>query len=316
MNVSTSPKDFFFYIGSIVALYVSAVGIIALLFQLINILFPDAVSGMYGSYGYTSGLRSALSALIVAFPIYVFLTRAINREISLVPQKGESLILRWLTYVTLFLAGVTVAIDLIALINTFLSGEITTRFVLKVAVVLVVALMIFGYYVFDLKREVANRRAIMSGFMWVAVVMVLASIIGSFFVIGSPATARALRFDEQRVNDLQSIQWQVVDYWQQKGALPAELTALGDPIKGFMVPVDPETKQAYTYTNKGDKTFSLCATFSRPTQERDNSRAYPAMAIDGPSYWKHDAGNVCFDRTIDEDQYPITPKVKALERGI
>jgi hypothetical protein len=41
---------------------------------------------------------------------------------------------------------------------------------------------------------------------------------------------------------------------------------------------------------------------------------YPTVAIDGgyisgSDNWKHDAGKVCFSRTIDPEKYPVNPKV-------
>jgi hypothetical protein len=52
---------------------------------------------------------------------------------------------------TLFIAALTGLIDLITLINTFLGGEITTRFGLKVAIVLLIAIGVFLHFLADLK---------------------------------------------------------------------------------------------------------------------------------------------------------------------
>lgn len=123
---------------------------------------------------------------------------------------------RWLTYLTLFLTGIAIATDLIVLINSFLSGEITNRFVLKVVVVLVTTGLIFGYYLWDMRYGSVSNTKVPNIFRIVAILIVVASLVTGFIVMGSPGKQRNLRLDEQKVNDLQSIQWQVISYWQQK----------------------------------------------------------------------------------------------------
>jgi membrane protein YqaA with SNARE-associated domain len=51
------------------------------------------------------------------------------------------------------LAVTILAGDLIALVYNLLGGEFTTRFLLKVATVAVIAGGVFGYYLSDLRQE-------------------------------------------------------------------------------------------------------------------------------------------------------------------
>ena len=60
----------------------------------------------------------------------------IVRDIAKVPEKADIWIRRWRIYLTLFLAVVLIGGDLIALINTYLNGEITARFIYKVIVII------------------------------------------------------------------------------------------------------------------------------------------------------------------------------------
>jgi hypothetical protein len=60
---------------------------------------------------------------------------------------------RWLTYLTLFVAAVVLIVDLITLVDNVLGGEVTVRFVLKVLVAGLIAGTIFGYYLWDLRRD-------------------------------------------------------------------------------------------------------------------------------------------------------------------
>jgi len=152
----TSPKDFFLNLLSIAALYMSAGSFIALIFQYINIFFPDVLDSQnYGSDPLDAAyqaIRFAVSTLIVAFPVYLATGRFMNKDYLKNPEKRNLRIRKWLIYFTLFAATVIIMGDLIALINTFLGGEITMRFVLKVLTVLLVTGVIFGYYLWDLRK--------------------------------------------------------------------------------------------------------------------------------------------------------------------
>lgn len=138
---------------------------------------------------------------------------------------------------------------------------------------------------------------------------VAVAVVASFFVIGSPLTERTRRFDERRVSDLQSIQWEVVNYWQKKSRLPATLAELNDDIRGFGVPQDPETGGAYEYAEESAASFSLCATFSLASDASANMRritkSVPVIGVN--QSWTHGSGRTCFTRTIDKDLYPPVP---------
>ena len=296
----TSPKDFFLHVGAMLTLYVSAISLINLLFDVINVAFPDQLQSYVDPYSYS--LRLSVAALIILYPLYLFLMRTIRVDSEMHPEKREVGVRKWLTYLTLFVAGIAVVVDLITLINTFLGGEITTRFVLKVLTVLLVAGVVFGYYLYDLRAGQTVNLKVVRAFRWGTLALVLVSIIGSFFVIGSPMQQRDLRFDERRVSDLQTIQWQIINYWQQKGVMPKTLADLEDPISGFTVPTDPQKMYQYEYTvGSKSNTFSLCATFS--AESRTGTNYYPQNES-----WNHGIGEVCFDRTVDADLYPVRLK--------
>ena len=150
-----SPKDFFLNLLSTVALYIASASFIVLIFQYINILFPDTLdSNNYSNpiQSAYSAIRFAISSLVVAFPVYVGTILYMNKEYVSSPEKRNVRIRKWLVYFTLFAAAVIIMGDFVALINTFLNGELTTRFILKVITFLAVVGSIFGYYFSDLKK--------------------------------------------------------------------------------------------------------------------------------------------------------------------
>ncbi|MFA6445689.1 MAG: DUF5671 domain-containing protein [Candidatus Paceibacterota bacterium] len=150
-KTKTTAPDFFLYLGVIIGLYASVISLIALLFELINKWLPD-VTTYYDLSG--SGMRFPIAVLIIFFPVFMYLSRMSTKAIVLAPEKKEMWIRRWFSFLTLFVAGLTIAIDLAVLIYNFIGGEdLTLRFVLKVVVVLVVAAVIFRYYLYELRRD-------------------------------------------------------------------------------------------------------------------------------------------------------------------
>lgn len=302
MNNKITAKDFFLQLGAIATFYASAIALITLLFEVINFAYPK-ITNAYQYYFPSISLQVA--TLIVAFPLFLFLSWLMQRAYENEPTLREAPLRKWLAYITLFIAGAVVAGDLIIVIYMFLDGqELTAGFLLKVLTLLVIAGGIFMYYMREIRNQIKpNERNI-----WrvVAVVVILTSIILGFMVIGSPASQRDRRMDNQRISDLQGLQWQIVNYYQQKETLPTTLTELEDPISGFRVPTDPETRASYKYTKTGNLAFDLCATFalvSTATQPGyDYSMAYPVGRM-GES-WAHETGEECFKRTIDPELYP------------
>lgn len=319
---------FFLCLGVLITLITSVVSFLNLVFETLNKRFPDVLNSSY-QYGYSTyeyeNIRIALSTLIIFFPIFIIISyfwRKFSKELGQIDEIFK----KWVMYIILFLSSLIVVIDLVTLVRYFISGEITTRFILKVVTVLVVAILVGLYYVFLLReKDDSNfRKGLIFGIIGIA--LVVASISYSFMIIGSPMTQRSLRLDDRRVNDLQNIQYQVINYWQQKEKLPADLAELSNPLSGYSLPVEPEFEKGkkYEYAVKGKMTFELCATFSLPIQkgwreyssggvipmyEKDISNvSYPYPGGGTNESWNHQEGRTCFERTIDKDMYPPYPK--------
>lgn len=305
----TTPKDFFLYVGVMALLYGSITALINLLFAYINFSFPDVLNVYYDPFSDT--IRWAMAFLLILFPAFLVGTWFINKDLRANPDKDSIGIRKWLTYLALFVAGAAILVDLSVLVYTFLGGEISTRFVLKVAVVLVVATFVLAYYLLDLRGKIRENKKTGQIFGAVAIVLVLGSIVSGFFIVGSPATQRALRFDQQRISDLQNIQWQIVNYWQQRQEFPKSLSALNDPLSGFTVPKDPETSSDYEYTLGEGYAFELCATFAKESRGGAGDKytqPVPAVPIFDGGFenetWQHPAGKYCFERILDPKRYP------------
>jgi uncharacterized membrane protein len=297
----SGPKDFFLNLGAIAAVYVSVISFLNLIFTTLNELLPDKADYYYNSY---ESMRWSVAYLLVAFPILLILTRILNKDIKKDPEKENIGIRKWLTYLTLFVTGAAVAVDLIMIINSFLAGEITLRFSLKVLAVLVTSVLVFGYYFTKIRGDGPKYEKI---FMWTAILLAVSAIGLGFSVMGSPFTQRLMRLDEQKVSDLQGIQSQIVSYWQQREFLPEKLSDLNDTISGYVVPMDIDKETEYLYTIVSPTSFKLCAVFNLQNEYKNRgpemSPYYYGANMKGET-WAHGSGEYCYERKIDPTIYP------------
>ena len=147
-----SVREAFLYLTLFTTLYLAAFSLGQLLFNLIGLAFPDPADIVNDAW-VRQAMRWPVATLIISFPVFLFLSHYLGKELARSPVKRLSPVRRWLTYLTLFVAATVVLADLIALVYNMLGGELTTRFVLKVLVAGVIAGTIFGYYLWDLHKE-------------------------------------------------------------------------------------------------------------------------------------------------------------------
>jgi hypothetical protein len=153
---SGSAKDAFLYLLSFSMLATWTIGLGSVMFTLIDRWIRDPLSNYYSS-GYYQ-IADSLACMIVAFPVYLLAMRYILREARLHPEKLESPVRKWLTYIALLMAAGVVVGDLITFLTHFLRGELTGRFVAKVSVVLVIAGGVFWYYLGSLQKGALATR--------------------------------------------------------------------------------------------------------------------------------------------------------------
>lgn len=305
------PRDVFLHLLAIVTLYWSAVSFVTLMWQYINYFIPDVLNNFY-YVGFSSLIRFAVSSLVIVFPVFIGVSWYLNKIYAREYAVRESKIRKWLIYLTLFIASLVIIGDLISIVNTLLNGEVKLRFILKALSILLVAVVVFWYYLDDVRRETPTKLA--KPFAIITGVIILISVIGAFFIVGTPNAARLAQLDQQRISDLQNIQSQVVNYWQRKEVLPNSLSDLEDSISGYRVPTDPQTDKAYEYKIKdvASLSFELCSTFNK-----EGSDQYGQMKpisvytqVGKGDNWQHPAGDYCFERTIDKQLYPPLNKIK------
>src|SRR3989344_4026564 len=176
-----TPKDFFLWAGAMIALYASVVAFVTLFFSYINFVFPDPLQ-YYTSDPYSGGVSYQMATLLVLFPVYLFLMWVIRRDASRDVTRLEIWIRRWALVLTLFIAGATIAGDLITLIMYFFNGDVTLRFLLKVLIVLLVALAGFMHFFADMRGYWAQYPSRLRSIAYATSVLVIGSIVAGFFI--------------------------------------------------------------------------------------------------------------------------------------
>lgn len=147
-----SARDAFLYLVMFGMLYLATYNLGNLLFQFINMAFPDPAVVEYWEWTGRE-IRFSTSALFVSFPVFLFVASKLATQLRNDPTQRTSAMRKWLTYLTLAVVACIIVGDLIYLLNSLLSGELTVRFILKALVVGVIAGAVFAYYLWAMQQD-------------------------------------------------------------------------------------------------------------------------------------------------------------------
>jgi ABC-type Fe3+ transport system permease subunit len=146
-------RDAFLHLLMFGALYTCVTSLILLFVTYINFAFPDPA--WRTSYAQMEELlsiiRAQLAIVIVSFPICLILWHFLLREVRRNPERVA--IRRWLGYLSIFVGALTLSGDVMTLIYFMLEGQLTVRFLLKAAVLFLIAGSLVLYLAFTLRSE-------------------------------------------------------------------------------------------------------------------------------------------------------------------
>lgn len=141
-----SAREAFVYCLLFSAMFVALWYFSALSFEIVDYLLPDPTETSFAMSFYDYAARWDISVLIVAFPIFALLFYATNRHALDYRDRKLSLARRWLTYVALFVAAVTLFGDLVVLVSNLVAGSLTGPLFAKVAIVAIIVGGVFIFY--------------------------------------------------------------------------------------------------------------------------------------------------------------------------
>ena len=297
---NNTPQHFALQLGSLIALYLSLSFLLTLLFGLITLLFPDTTEQYYMIESASSNVRIGIAMVVVFFPTYLILTRFVNRMRRNELRDQYLTLTKWLIYLSLLAGVLTLLVDLVFVLNYFLEGDITARFIYKALAVLVVIGTAVFYYIEDARGYWLKNEQQSVTFGLVAGVIILAAVVFGFIHIPSPTIVREQKIDANQIMDLQSIQYKIQEYMAiSSSTLPQTIDeAFGE----FVPPKAADGREAYSY-KVTDRGFELCAEFAHD-MPNDQSLGIPVMdkmqPIINSGDWQYKAGHFCFERFLNK----------------
>ena len=292
-----NAKFAFFYMLSLVALVFTSLAAGMVVFQIINKKVIDLITLAPGGFN-QDALKFAISAIIIAAPIYFVMMWLINKNLLAGKMDKESGIRKWLTYFILLISAVVMIGWLIGAINSFLNGELTLKFILKFLTAFLISALIFSYYLYDIRRkEVAKNNNIIRAYFYGSIAIVLAALTASFFFIDSPLKVRLQKYDQNLVNKFSQIDYAINAYYGETGKLPADLNSLLNGGSTYYLIesdlTDPGTNKFIEYRVGGKDTYELCAVFKTENKSLVNDKS---------SYvdvrWLHGEGFQCLKQRV------------------
>ncbi|HOZ53353.1 MAG TPA: DUF5671 domain-containing protein [bacterium] len=304
-----NPKYAFYYLLSLVALIFLAISSAIIIFQIIDKSIFDALA-YYGSYSNQSALRFGISALLISAPIFFLCANLINKGLKNREIDKDSPLRNWLTYFILAVSAVVILGSLVGIINAFLSGEMTFKSVLQLITVIVIASLIFSFYLYDIRRnKISKKDKIMKVFFFSSVSLVIIVFISSWFFVESPKMARERKIDEKVLNNIHSLESYINSYYEKKKELPNDLSAINSVIEvanfdQFLV--NPINGEKIEYKKIGEREFELCANFRTDSYESKRNEAYPVYVGDGSKVyvkgWNCFKGNLWAEERLVEKE--------------
>jgi hypothetical protein len=297
---NNTPQQFALQLGSLISLYLSLSFLLVLLFGLITLLFPDPSEQYYAIESASSSVRLGIAMVVVFFPTYIVLTRIVNRLRRKDAVAQYLTLTKWLIYLSLLAGILTLLVDLVVVLNYFLEGDMTARFIYKATSVLVVIGAAVHYYILDARGYWAKNESASILYGFGAGFVVLAAVAFGFTHIATPSQVREQKIDAKEITDLQAIQYKIEESMNlSSSTLPK---TLGEAYGEFPVPTAPTGRPAYRY-ELTDRGFKLCATFSSDMQN-DLTFAVPTPDKTRPilneNDWQYKAGNFCFERFVNK----------------
>ena len=152
-----TARDAFVYLLLFTSMAFVAAYLVSLIHSILDLSLPDPGDGEWVEKNAINGVRWSIATLLVACPVFVWMTHYTSRQISEDAGRRRSLVRKWLTYAALFVAALVFFGDAVVVVYSFLMGEVTLRFILKGLTVACVAGTVFSYYLHDIEAAADEK---------------------------------------------------------------------------------------------------------------------------------------------------------------
>lgn len=296
-----SAKFAFLYMLSLVALVLTSLSIGMVIFQIINKYILDPI-GRFGQSFSSDLLRFAIAALIMAAPLFFLTSRQIYKNLFKGVLAKDAGVRKWLTYFILLVSSLIILSWFIGLINNYLGGELTIKFILKAITAMGISAIVFTFYFHDIRRDkvVGQKDNVIKMYFYGSLIIIIAVFASALLIVESPQQARDRKLDNAVLEDFNTISNGLNNYYRGNQKLPVTLEELKSEVlfvteENFK---DPDTGQVYEYEVIGDKKYQLCAVFrTSNVDDQDFSNRFYREE------WSHKTGRQCINQSIEQKEY-------------
>ena len=274
-----AAKYSFYYLLSLAALIFVGLSLGLIAFGIIDKNIIDPLE--YDYYrNIDSSFRFAISALIIAAPIYYYMSFLIAKGLKRQELSVDSGIRKWLTYFIILVSALIILGVFIGVINNFLAGELTLKSSLQALVVFYIAGFVFSYYFHDIRQEKNISSMFKNIFFCLSLVIIIGTFIAAWFFVESPKEARNRKLDNiliQRINSLENL---VNTHYEQTASIPENIDELYAINKKSSYSLDekyfadPESFEAIEYKKISDTEFEFCANFRSSSEDYGRNDPY------------------------------------------
>ena len=293
-----SAKYAFLYLLSLVALVFMSISVGIIVFQIINKQIVDIINDYVVNYN-DGMMKFAISAIIVSTPIFYLTSRQIYKNLFAGTLDKDAGVRKWLTYFILLVSIVVMIGFLIATINSFLGGDLTTKFILKTLTALIIAGTVFSFYFYDIRRDIVEGKKdkVIKFYTWISLAVVLVVFVFSWFSVDSPAATRSKKIDQEVINDLYEVNSAVMNYYTLNEKMPDNLEVLINNSEGTyklstQAAQQPSNGQYYSYQVTAEDEYKICADFLTSNLDQNADMYSPS------GDYKHDKGYQCFSQKV------------------
>src|SRR5580704_7996053 len=151
-KTSTPAKDAFLYLLAFSTLAIWTISLGSICYSLIDDWIRDPLTRDNYGVSLSYQISTELACLLVTFPLYLYVMRVILSETRQAPEKLESSVRKWLTYIALLIAAGVMIGDVVTFLAFYLRGDLTSRFIAKIIVTLAISAGVFWYYLGSLQN--------------------------------------------------------------------------------------------------------------------------------------------------------------------
>lgn len=270
-------------------------GLVINLFSKIMKLFsPGTLSFNYDKI-VLSDIRMMVALLILGSIVYFIFTFKINSYLKNKELKKDSALRTNLTHALLFICFLGILNYLYWLLMSLLQLEFKFLELLENLFKVFIWYLVFSFYYYDIKRtKIKKKDDVLYMFfvlgLCIVIVMIMASVL---LLIKLPKDSKNWELDENNNDKINSIVYEIDNYYANNKSLPKNLDILENIPKKILI--DSNSNKKYKYLITGKNKYQICTSYKNDSNHFSNYKP----KVGGQRMW-YISGQNCLDFEIIE----------------